>query len=281
MTAQREWFEKDYYKVLGVADTATAKEITKAYRKLARELHPDANPDNAAAEERFKEITAAYDVLGDDTKRKEYDEVRELGPIGRGGGPGGGGRAVSPSTPARPASATCSAICSVVADGPSPGQAPRRRRPAARRRCRGDADAELRGRGARARDRAASHRRAQCSTCGGSGAKPGTAPKVCARCAAGAASSTTTKASSRSPRRAGVQGSGVVIEDPCATCRGSGVEQRPREVKVRHARRRGRWAADPDQGPRWAGAQRRSGRRSVRRRARCGHTASSGATATT
>ena len=74
----------------GVADTATAKEITKAYRKLARELHPDKNPGNAEAEERFKAVSAAYDVLGDETKRAEYDEVRRLGPIGGGrGGPGG------------------------------------------------------------------------------------------------------------------------------------------------------------------------------------------------
>ena len=76
--------------------TATAKEITKAYRKLARESHPDAHPDDAAAEERFKEVSAAYDVLGDEAKRAEYDEVRRLGPqtfgpMGGGPGPGPGG----------------------------------------------------------------------------------------------------------------------------------------------------------------------------------------------
>ena len=78
MPPQREWFEKDYYAVLGVSRDASAKDITKAYRRLARENHPDAKPGDAAAEERFKEISAAYDVLGDAKKRAEYDEVRRM-----------------------------------------------------------------------------------------------------------------------------------------------------------------------------------------------------------
>ncbi len=82
MAAQREWFEKDYYGVLGVSSTASAKEITKAYRKLARSHHPDAKGGN---EERFKEVSAAYDVLGDDAKREEYDEARRIGPSAAGG----------------------------------------------------------------------------------------------------------------------------------------------------------------------------------------------------
>lgn len=85
MAAQREWYEKDYYAVLGVAQSAEPKEITKAYRKLARENHPDAKPGDDAAEERFKEISTAYDVLSDETKRREYDEVRRLGPMGGAG----------------------------------------------------------------------------------------------------------------------------------------------------------------------------------------------------
>ena len=72
MAPQREWFEKDYYRVLGVSDTASQKDIRSAYRKLSRQYHPDANPDDQAAEERFKEVSAAYDVVGDAEKRKEY-----------------------------------------------------------------------------------------------------------------------------------------------------------------------------------------------------------------
>ncbi|CAL9480273.1 Chaperone protein DnaJ 1 [Streptomyces sp. enrichment culture] len=88
----KDFIEKDYYKVLGVPKDATEAEIKKAYRKLAREFHPDANKGNAKAEERFKEISEANDVLGDPKKRKEYDEARAL--FGNGGfrpGPGAGG----------------------------------------------------------------------------------------------------------------------------------------------------------------------------------------------
>ena len=83
---RREWFDKDYYQVLGVPKNASAAEIKKAYRKLAQQHHPDANPGNKDAEERFKEISAAYDVLGDEEKRKRYDRVREMGAGGFGAG---------------------------------------------------------------------------------------------------------------------------------------------------------------------------------------------------
>ena len=84
MTAQKDWFEKDFYQILGVSESSSAKEITKTYRKLARKLHPDANPNNQESETKFKEISAAYDVIGDEKKRSEYDELRRLGPLGAG-----------------------------------------------------------------------------------------------------------------------------------------------------------------------------------------------------
>ena len=93
--SQREWIEKDFYKELGVSSDASADEIKKAYRKLAASLHPDKNPGDAKAEERFKAVSEANAVLSDPAKRKEYDETRALfaggGGFGRGGfAPGGG-----------------------------------------------------------------------------------------------------------------------------------------------------------------------------------------------
>jgi molecular chaperone DnaJ len=76
---RKEWLEKDYYATLGVSKDASEKEIKKAFRKLARQFHPDNNPDDAVAEARFKEINEAYETLSDPEERKEYDHVREVG----------------------------------------------------------------------------------------------------------------------------------------------------------------------------------------------------------
>lgn len=90
MPASREWFEKDFYAILGVAETASAEEIKRAFKKLARDLHPDRNPGDKPAEDRFKQVSEAYDVLGDAEKRAEYDQVRHLQRSGyAAGGPSG------------------------------------------------------------------------------------------------------------------------------------------------------------------------------------------------
>lgn len=91
MAPQQEWFEKNYYAVLGVEKTASQKEITKAYRALAKQYHPDANAANPEAAEKFKEISAANEVIGDEEKRKEYDSIRDMSSQGFGSGFGGFG----------------------------------------------------------------------------------------------------------------------------------------------------------------------------------------------
>lgn len=88
---RQEWLQADYYRALGVSPDASPDDVTKAYRALARRLHPDRNPDDPAAEERFKEVSAAYDVIGDAAKRKQYDDVRRLAAGGIPFGPPGPG----------------------------------------------------------------------------------------------------------------------------------------------------------------------------------------------
>jgi molecular chaperone DnaJ len=222
---QREWFEKDYYKALGVAETATAKEITRAYRKLAKEHHPDSNP---GSEDRFKEISAAYDVLGDAEKRKAYDEVRHM-PMGGGGFPGGDG-SFSFST-----DDLGDLFGGLFGRG---GAAGSRRRGGATGPGRGaDLEAELRlgfvdaVQGITTTVHLTSD--AACDTCHGSGAAPGTSPRTCPRCSGrGVTDENQGFFSFSSPCRE-CGGRGSVIETPCPTCRGTGVTRRARQVKVR------------------------------------------------
>jgi len=93
--ANQDWFDKDFYQALGVSPDATDTDIKKAYRKLAKDLHPDKNPDNAVAEQRFKDVSEAYSVLSDTEQRREYDAIRTMSRGGArftagGGGPAGG-----------------------------------------------------------------------------------------------------------------------------------------------------------------------------------------------
>lgn len=235
MTAQRDWFEKDYYKVLGVDADASQKDITKAYRKLARELHPDQNPGDAAAEEKFKDVSSAYDVLGDDAKRKEYDEVRRLGPMGGfgGGGPGGGPGGFSFNV----GDMGGGDIGDLLGQMFGQARGGRGRNGAAGPQRGADLTAQL----SLGFDDAAAGLTttlyltsdAQCSTCSGSGAKPGTQPVACGVCGGrGVVDDNQGLFSFSSPCR-NCQGRGTVIPEPCPTCHGSGVERRPREVKVR------------------------------------------------
>jgi molecular chaperone DnaJ len=239
---QREWFEKDYYKVLGVSETATPKEITRAYRQLARELHPDANPGDAAAEERFKEVSAAYDVVGDEAKRKEYDEVRKLGPMGgMGFGPGGGAGGFNPGGGAGGFGFQGADLGDLLGGLFGGGGGGRRGRGGASRgngpQRGADLEAELHlpFREAVAGVTTALHLTSDmpCSTCHGSGAKPGTGPVTCQNCHGRGVLDDNQGMFSFSTPCPACGGAGTVITDPCPSCRGSGIERRPREVKVR------------------------------------------------
>ena len=232
MAAQREWFEKDYYKILGVSETATAKEITKAYRKLARDSHPDTHPGDDASEDRFKEVSAAYDVLGDEAKRTEYDEVRRLGPTGGfpGGGPGGGPGSTSFNVGADGLGDLLGQMFNRGrrGSGASAAGGPQRGADVEARLTLDFADA---ARGLTTTLYLTTD--AQCSTCQGSGAKPGTSPRVCSRCGGRGVIDDNQGFFSFSTPCPACAGRGVVIEQPCPTCYGSGVEKRQREVQAR------------------------------------------------
>ncbi|MFT4864266.1 MAG: molecular chaperone DnaJ [Ilumatobacter sp.] len=232
MAAQRDWFEKDFYKTLGVSESATDKEIIKAYRKLARELHPDTNPGDDVAEEKFKEVSSAYDVLGDDGKRSEYDEVRRMGPATMGGRPGGSdGFSFNVGDMGGGLGDVLGGMFGGGRGrgrGGSSGVQPRRGADITAQLTVDFADAVT---GLETTLYLTTD--AQCSTCHGSGARPGTSPRVCGTCQGrGVTDDNQGMFSFSSPCHL-CSGTGRLIDEPCGTCRGGGVEKRPREVKAR------------------------------------------------
>ena len=219
---------RDLYEILGVSKQASADEIKKAYRKLAREHHPDANAGDAAAEERFKEIQAAYDVLSDVEKRKQYDQV---GPrLFGGGGPGGNG-GFQWSGDLGDLGDLLGGLFGSGGAGPS----------ARARRPRGepgrDVEVEvtvsfedsLRG----ATIRIPVELETACSACNGSGAEPGTTPVVCPECRGRGVVSESQGLFALSQPCPRCGGNGTVVEKPCRKCQGSGRERRTKRYTVR------------------------------------------------
>ncbi|MEE8600179.1 molecular chaperone DnaJ [Euzebya tangerina] len=237
--SQADWLEKDYYKMLGVASDASADEIRKAYRKLARENHPDANPDNPKAEERFKEVSEANSVLSDPSKRAEYDQFRQLAASGGlgGGGFGGfqGGAPFGGSTQNIDLNDLLGNIFG-GGGGSARASAGRGGRPTGPRRgndvktgvtlsfedAMAGVTVTLRVRG-----------NAVCSTCSGMGARPGTFPHRCDRCGGQGVVNDNQGLFAFSQPCPVCAGRGEVIDDPCPTCAGSGIEQRTRTVRTR------------------------------------------------
>lgn len=260
--AHSEWAEKDYYKDLGVSSTASAEEIKKAYRKIARENHPDANPGDTAAEERFKKASEAYSVVGDKEKRAEYDELKQMlasgayssfgGAGGAGGfggaGFGGGGFNVSDLFGNDATSGGFGDVFSgLFGDDPTAG--------ASRSRFGGRG-----GRGGRAGRRTQRSRGADveteltlefreatkgvtvpirltkpepCQSCHGSGAKAGTSPQSCGTCSGSGMVSENRGTFGFSRPCADCSGTGSVIKDKCPDCSGTGRTTQSRTITVR------------------------------------------------
>jgi molecular chaperone DnaJ len=218
---------KDLYKTLGVAKGASQDEIKKAYRKLARQYHPDNNPGDEAAEERFKEVQTAYDVLSDPEKRKQYDafgarngrqgpggftfttegfDFADLGDLGDifGGLFGGRGRAQQQQQRGQRGSDLEVEVNLSFEDA-------------------------LRG----VETKIPVELETACRECGGSGAKPGTAPRLCPVCNGRGVTSESQGLFALSQPCPRCRGNGTVIEDPCPRCRGTGRERRTKRYTVK------------------------------------------------
>jgi molecular chaperone DnaJ len=215
------------YEILGVPKTATDDEIKKAYRKLARESHPDANQGDAAAEERFKEIQGAYDTLGDPEKRQQFDMFGANGGRPGGGGPAGGGFTYE--------NVDLSDLLGQFGGIFGRGGGGRRARPQPAR----GADLESHVRLsfedalAGAQVRVPVEVEVPCHTCHGTGAEPGTAPITCPQCGGSGSISDSHGLFALSQPCPRCRGNGVIVEKPCTTCRGSGRERVTKRYAVK------------------------------------------------
>jgi molecular chaperone DnaJ len=235
----KDYLEKDYYKVLGVPKDAPTADIKKAYRKLARQFHPDANKGDAKAEEKFKEISEAYDVLSDDKRRKEYDEARSLfgGGFPRPGGAGGGfpfdlGDLLGNTGANQGGGGLGDILGGIFGRGGRPGgptPTPGRR----------GADVETEAtitfmqsiEGVTIPLRMTSE--APCKSCAGTGAKAGTTPRVCPNCTGTGQVSRNQGGFAFSEPCRECKGRGLVVDDPCPTCHGSGRAASTRTLQAR------------------------------------------------
>ncbi|MCD6640144.1 MAG: molecular chaperone DnaJ [Nocardioides sp.] len=243
---RNDWATKDFYKVLGVAKDASQADIKKAYRKLARDNHPDSHPDDAAKHERFKAVAEAYDVVGDAEKRKKYDEFRSVAasggfgpgmgggfPGGFGGGGGAGGFNLDDLL--RSSGSGGGGFGDMFGDLFG-GGGRRTHQPRARR----GADVETTATigftdaldGVTISLRLSSD--AACATCQGTGGKPGTKPHICPECeGAGYVVAGVGGAFSMNETCPRCRGRQLVYDQACPTCHGSGRGTSTRSIQAR------------------------------------------------
>jgi len=225
--------KRDYYEVLGVGKSADEKEIKKAYRKLAMQYHPDRNPDNKEAEEKFKEINEAYEVLSDETKRRNYDQFGHEGVNGQGfGGQGFGGGFSGGGF-----EDIFGDIFGDMFGGGFGGSSRQRRRGPERGadiRQNITIDFEEAAFGKKVSIKI--NRSEECDKCSGTGAKPGTSKKTCPTCNGTGEVRTVQRtpfgniASSRPCSTCGAEGE--IIESPCDKCHGTGSTRKVKTIEV-------------------------------------------------
>jgi molecular chaperone DnaJ len=219
--------QRDLYATLGVDRKASPEDIKKAYRKLAGKYHPDRNPGDASAEERFKEVQGAYDVLSDADKRKQYDRGGFAGVGGRPGGAGPGGFG------GFDAGGFGDILSNLFGGGAAKESGTGRR---ARSERGNDLEAEVTVSFDQAVEGAqiplSIPTSERCKTCHGTGARPGTAPKVCPKCQGRGLESQGQGLFSISQPCSRCGGAGTVIEDPCPTCEGQGAVRTIKRYRV-------------------------------------------------
>ncbi|HEX3781124.1 MAG TPA: molecular chaperone DnaJ [Pseudonocardiaceae bacterium] len=249
--SSRDWIEKDFYRELGVSSDAQPEEIKKAYRKLARELHPDANPGDAKAEARFKAVSEAYGVLGDADKRKQYDEQRRLfgsggfrpgsGGMGGFGSPGAGsfdlGDLFGQATAQQGAAGAGGGGLGDLFGGLFNRRGGNTSNSTTRGRRGADVETDIRidfaeaVRGVTVPLQLSAP--STCDTCHGSGAKPGTSPRTCPTCSGAGLVTRSQGAFAFSEPCADCRGTGRIIDSPCPECHGSGTSTKIRTMTVR------------------------------------------------
>ncbi|MGW6503508.1 molecular chaperone DnaJ [Nonomuraea angiospora] len=239
----KDYLEKDYYAVLGVPKTATAEEIKKAYRKLARQYHPDTNQGDPTKETKFKEVSEAYDVLSDTKRRKEYDEARTLFGSGVGGQrPGGGGFPFDfgdlfGGTGQSTGGGAGERLGDLFGGLFNRSGGTTRTTTTTRPRRGQDIESEVTLTFTEAVEGTTVSLRltssAACAACTGTGAKAGTTPRVCPTCeGTGAASRNLGNFAFSEPCR-DCKGRGLIVDDPCPVCEGSGRAKSTRTIQAR------------------------------------------------
>ena len=248
MAMQQEWADKDYYGDLGVSSSASAADIKKAYRKLARENHPDSNPGNKKAEEKFKRVAEAYDVVGDEQKRKEYDQLKSMigsggfGRFGRGGASGFPGGFRGTETEFDLSDIFGSAAGGQAGDSGlgdifggffgGRGGAGRNARPSRGADVETEITLDFREAAKGTTFPVELTGDAPCTTCHGSGSKSGKT-HTCEVCSGSGYIRENSGAFGMARPCTNCGGTGEVIEDPCTTCNGTGTVRRTRSITVR------------------------------------------------